>query len=138
MNTETRATPIKLARVPLWMESFPSDGSTPRCSWILTGASNGFSNTFASVKASLRSKLPVIWALPPVIGSLIRGAEYNSDLLPKVRLEVLVDEGALGAVMAAIEEGGRTGRFGDGKIWIIEVRDAVRVRTGERGASAIA
>jgi nitrogen regulatory protein P-II 1 len=40
--------------------------------------------------------------------------------------------------MAAIEEGGRTGRFGDGKIWIIEVRDAVRVRTGERGASAIA
>lgn len=67
-----------------------------------------------------------------------RGAEYSSDLLPKVRLEVLVDEGALGAVMAAIEEGGRTGRFGDGKIWIIEVRDAVRVRTGERGASAIA
>jgi nitrogen regulatory protein P-II 1 len=67
-----------------------------------------------------------------------RGAEYNSDLLPKIRLEVLVNEDALGSVMAAIEEGARTGRFGDGKIWIIEVRDAVRVRTGERGASAIA
>jgi nitrogen regulatory protein P-II 1 len=67
-----------------------------------------------------------------------RGAEYNSDLLPKVRLEVLVNEDALGAVLAAIEEGGRTGNFGDGKIWIIDVRDAVRVRTGERGASAIA
>ena len=67
-----------------------------------------------------------------------RGAEYSSDLLPKVRLEVLVNEDTLGAVMAAIEEGGRTGRFGDGKIWIIDVRDAVRVRTGERGASAIA
>jgi nitrogen regulatory protein P-II 1 len=67
-----------------------------------------------------------------------RGAEYNSDLLPKVRLEVLANEDALGGVMAAIEEGGRTGHFGDGKIWIIEVNDAVRVRTGERGASAIA
>ncbi|PVZ52778.1 P-II family nitrogen regulator [Arthrobacter sp. H-02-3] len=67
-----------------------------------------------------------------------RGAEYNSDLLPKVRLEVLANEDALRGVMAAIEEGGRTGHFGDGKIWIIEVHDAVRVRTGERGASAIA
>ena len=67
-----------------------------------------------------------------------RGAEYNSDLLPKMRLEVLVNEDALAGVMAAIEEGGRTGRFGDGKIWIMDVSDAVRVRTGERGASAIA
>ncbi len=67
-----------------------------------------------------------------------RGAEYSSDLLPKVRVEVLVNEDILGTVMAAIEEGGRTGHFGDGKIWIIDVRDAVRVRTGERGASAIA
>ena len=67
-----------------------------------------------------------------------RGAEYNSDLLPKVRLEVLVNEDELGAVIAAMEEGGRTGNFGDGKIWIMDVRDAVRVRTGERGASAIA
>jgi nitrogen regulatory protein P-II 1 len=67
-----------------------------------------------------------------------RGAEYTSDLLPKMRLEVLVNEADLGGVMAAIEEGGRTGRFGDGKIWIIDVSDAVRVRTGERGAAAIA
>ena len=67
-----------------------------------------------------------------------RGAEYNSDLLPKARLEVLVNEDALDGVMAAIEEGGRTGRFVDGKIWILDVRDTVRVRTGERGASAIA
>ena len=67
-----------------------------------------------------------------------RGAEYSSDLLPKARLEVLVNEDALAGVMAAMEEGGRTGRFGDGKIWIIDVCDAVRVRTGERGAAAIA
>ena len=67
-----------------------------------------------------------------------RGAEYSSDLLPKVRLEVLVNEEDLASVLAAMEEGGRTGHFGDGKIWIIDVHDAVRVRTGERGAEAIA
>ncbi|MET1022614.1 MAG: P-II family nitrogen regulator [Arthrobacter sp.] len=67
-----------------------------------------------------------------------RGADYTSDLLPKMRLEVLVSGDAVGGVMAAIEEGGRTGNFGDGKIWLLEVRDAVRVRTGERGAAAIA
>jgi len=66
-----------------------------------------------------------------------RGAEYSSDLLPKMRLEVLVNDEDLAGVLAAMEEGGRTGQFGDGKIWIIEVRDAVRVRTGERGAAAI-
>lgn len=67
-----------------------------------------------------------------------RGAEYTSDLLPKVRVEVLVNEDVLDAVMDAIMAAARTGSFGDGKIWTFEVRDAVRVRTGERGASAIA
>jgi nitrogen regulatory protein P-II 1 len=66
-----------------------------------------------------------------------RGTEYNSDLLPKVRVEVLVTEEAMDAVMAAIATGAVTGRFGDGKIWTISVSEAVRVRTGERGASAI-
>jgi nitrogen regulatory protein P-II 1 len=67
-----------------------------------------------------------------------RGAEYSSDLLPKARVEVLVNDDGLAGVLAAVEEGGRTGQFGDGKIWIIDVMDAVRVRTGERGAEAIA
>jgi nitrogen regulatory protein P-II 1 len=66
-----------------------------------------------------------------------RGTEYNSDLLPKVRVEVLVTENAMDGVVAAIEAGASTGRFGDGKIWTISVSDAVRVRTGERGAAAI-
>jgi nitrogen regulatory protein P-II 1 len=66
-----------------------------------------------------------------------RGTEYNSDLLPKARVEVLVNEEAMDGVMAAIEAGASTGRFGDGKIWTISVSDAVRVRTGERGRSAI-
>ena len=67
-----------------------------------------------------------------------RGSEYNSDLLPKARVEVLVNEEAVDGVVDAIVAGARTGSFGDGKIWTIDVRDAVRVRTGERGASAIA
>ena len=67
-----------------------------------------------------------------------RGAEYNSDLLPKARVEVLVNEDVVDGVVDAILAVARTGRFGDGKIWTIDVRDAVRVRTGERGASAIA
>jgi len=66
-----------------------------------------------------------------------RGTEYNSDLLPKVRVEVLVTEDAMEGVVAAIEAGASTGRFGDGKIWTISVSEAVRVRTGERGAAAI-
>jgi nitrogen regulatory protein P-II 1 len=67
-----------------------------------------------------------------------RGAEYNSDLLPKARVEVLVNEAAVDRVVDAIVAAARTGSFGDGKIWTVDVRDAVRVRTGERGASAIA
>lgn len=67
-----------------------------------------------------------------------RGAQYNSDLLPKARVEVLVNEAALDKVVDTIVAVARTGSFGDGKIWTIDVRDAVRVRTGERGASAIA
>jgi nitrogen regulatory protein P-II 1 len=67
-----------------------------------------------------------------------RGAEYASDLVPKARVEVLVNEDVLDAVIATITEAARTGAFGDGKIWTMEVRDAIRVRTGERGASAIA
>jgi nitrogen regulatory protein P-II 1 len=66
-----------------------------------------------------------------------RGAEYTSDLVPKIRVEVLVTEDAVEGVVAAIVSGGRTGRFGDGKIWTLAVREAVRVRTGERGESAI-
>jgi nitrogen regulatory protein P-II 1 len=66
-----------------------------------------------------------------------RGTEYNSDLLPKVRVEVLVTEEAMDAVMAAIAAGAVTGRFGDGKIWTVSISEAVRVRTGERGPSAI-
>ena len=66
-----------------------------------------------------------------------RGAEYNSDLLPKIRVEVLATDDLVDGIVDAIVSGARTGQFGDGKIWTIDVSQAVRVRTGERGASAI-
>lgn len=66
-----------------------------------------------------------------------RGSEYTSDLLPKIRVEVLATDEVVDGIVAAIVEGANTGSFGDGKIWTVAVSDAVRVRTGERGASAI-
>jgi nitrogen regulatory protein P-II 2 len=66
-----------------------------------------------------------------------RGAEYEVDFVPKVRLEILVpDELAVPAV-AAIEDSAKTGEIGDGKIAVMAVEDVVRIRTGERGADAV-
>ncbi|HEX2307753.1 MAG TPA: P-II family nitrogen regulator [Jatrophihabitantaceae bacterium] len=66
-----------------------------------------------------------------------RGAEYTVDLVPKVKVEVLVDDGAALDVVAAIVEAARTGKIGDGKVWVTPVDLVVRVRTGERDADAI-
>ena len=68
---------------------------------------------------------------------LYRGAEYIVDFLPKVRLEVVVDDNLAPRVVEAIQSAARTGRIGDGKIFIYTVEDAVRIRTGERGIDAI-
>ncbi|MEO8828443.1 P-II family nitrogen regulator [Lapillicoccus sp.] len=66
-----------------------------------------------------------------------RGAEYTVDFVPKVRLEVLVDDLDAGSVIDVILKAAQTGRIGDGKIWSIPVDDLVRVRTGERGHDAL-
>jgi nitrogen regulatory protein P-II 1 len=66
-----------------------------------------------------------------------RGAEYTVDLVPKVRLEVLVDDGDADDVVEVILKSAQTGRIGDGKIWVVPVDAVVRVRTGERGAEAL-
>ena len=68
---------------------------------------------------------------------LYRGAEYVVDFLPKVKIEILVEDDKAAAVTEAIITAARTGRIGDGKIFILPVEDAVRIRTGERGADAI-
>ena len=66
-----------------------------------------------------------------------RGAEYSVDFVPKVRVEVVVDDGLADKVVDALVESARTGKIGDGKVWITPVETIVRVRTGERGSDAI-
>jgi nitrogen regulatory protein P-II 1 len=66
-----------------------------------------------------------------------RGAEYTVDLVPKVRVEVLVDDLDAEKVVDTIAEAARTGKIGDGKVWVSPVDAVVRVRTGERGADAL-
>ncbi len=68
---------------------------------------------------------------------LYRGAEYVVDFLPKVKIEILVDDDKAGEVVDTIINAARTGRIGDGKIFILPMDDVVRIRTGERGADAI-
>jgi len=66
-----------------------------------------------------------------------RGAEYTVDLVPKVRIEVLVDDADASDVVDVVVKAAQTGRIGDGKVWTIPVDTVVRVRTGERGADAL-
>jgi nitrogen regulatory protein P-II 1 len=68
---------------------------------------------------------------------LYRGAEYVVDFLPKVKIELLVDDSRVATVADTIRAAAATGRIGDGKIFIVGVDDAVRIRTGERGVDAI-
>ena len=68
---------------------------------------------------------------------LYRGAEYVIDFLPKVKVEVVVEDSLLENVVEAIENAARTGRIGDGKIFVIDVEQAIRIRTGDRGADAL-
>ena len=66
-----------------------------------------------------------------------RGAEYVVDFLPKIKVEVTVDDAQAAIACKAIETSARTGRIGDGKIFVFSVDEAVRIRTGEHGSSAI-
>ncbi|MFC4945365.1 P-II family nitrogen regulator [Pseudonocardia sp. GCM10023141] len=66
-----------------------------------------------------------------------RGAEYSVDFVPKVRVEVVADDQLADKVVDAVVEAARTGKIGDGKVWVTPVETVVRVRTGERGNDAI-
>lgn len=68
---------------------------------------------------------------------IYRGAEYTVDFLPKVKLELVVPDGQVAAVVAAITRSANTGKIGDGKIFISPVEEAIRIRTGERGELAV-
>ncbi|MEU2392213.1 MULTISPECIES: P-II family nitrogen regulator [unclassified Streptomyces] len=66
-----------------------------------------------------------------------RGAEYTVDLVPKIRIEVVVEDDDAESVMEILVNGARTGKIGDGKVWSVPVDALIRVRTGERGAEAL-
>jgi nitrogen regulatory protein P-II 1 len=66
-----------------------------------------------------------------------RGAEYEIDFVPKLRIEVIVDDSQVDTVVDAIVEAAKTGKIGDGKVWVVPVDTVVRVRTGERGTDAL-
>ncbi len=66
-----------------------------------------------------------------------RGAEYEVDFVPKLKVEVLVDDDQVGDVVDAIVTSAQTGKIGDGKVWVVPVETAVRVRTNERGTDAL-
>jgi nitrogen regulatory protein P-II 1 len=66
-----------------------------------------------------------------------RGAEYTVDFVPKVRIEIVVDDSDSAGVVGAVVKAANTGQIGDGKVWVTAVEDIVRVRTGERGTDAL-
>jgi nitrogen regulatory protein P-II 1 len=68
---------------------------------------------------------------------LYRGAEYVVDFLPKVKIEVVMDDAMVDRAVEAIQQAAHTGRIGDGKIFVSSIEEAVRIRTGERGSDAI-
>jgi len=68
---------------------------------------------------------------------LYRGAEYVVDFLPKLKLEIIVPDDLVEKVVVALTDSARTGKIGDGKIFVIPVEDAIRIRTGEKGDAAL-
>jgi len=68
---------------------------------------------------------------------LYRGAEYQVDFVPKVKIEIIVDDERIDTTVDAVIEAARTGKIGDGKIFISPIEETIRIRTGERGSAAI-
>jgi len=68
---------------------------------------------------------------------LYRGAEYVVDFIPKIKMEIAVSDDLVAKVVETIQNTAKTGRIGDGKIFVIPIEEAVRIRTGERGSDAI-
>ena len=66
-----------------------------------------------------------------------RGAEYTVDFVPKVRIEILVDDSDVERVTAKIVDTARTGKIGDGKVWVVSIDEVIRIRTGESGRDAL-
>ena len=68
---------------------------------------------------------------------LYRGAEYVVDFLPKVKIEIVIEDGLAERAIEAIQQAAHTGRIGDGKIFVTDIEEAIRIRTGEKGREAV-
>jgi nitrogen regulatory protein P-II 1 len=68
---------------------------------------------------------------------IYRGAEYVIDFVPKIKIEIIIEDNMASKVVETIEKSARTGKIGDGKIFVLPVEEAIRIRTGEKGESAI-
>ena len=68
---------------------------------------------------------------------IYRGSEYTVDFLPKVKIEIAIDDDAVAKVVDTIIESAKTGKIGDGKVFVLPIEDAVRIRTGEKGNEAL-
>ncbi len=68
---------------------------------------------------------------------IYRGSEYTVDFLPKIKLELVIADGQVGPAIAAIVKAAKTGKIGDGKIFVLPVEEAIRIRTEEKGESAV-
>lgn len=66
-----------------------------------------------------------------------RGAEYNVDFVPKIRIEILAEDADVESVIEVVAEAARTGKIGDGKVWTVPIDEVIRIRTGERGPDAL-
>lgn len=66
-----------------------------------------------------------------------RGAEYTVDFVPKIQVDLVCEDGDMSHIVEVIEQAARTGKIGDGKIWVVAVEEMVRIRTGERGGEAL-
>ncbi|MBS3779185.1 MAG: P-II family nitrogen regulator [Desulfovermiculus sp.] len=68
---------------------------------------------------------------------IYRGAEYEVDLIPKIKIELVVDDDQLSQILEVIQDNAKTGKIGDGKIFVMAIEDALRIRTGESGQNAL-
>ena len=68
---------------------------------------------------------------------IYRGSEYTVDFLPKVKIEIAIDDDAVAKVVDTIIESAKTGKIGDGKVFVLPIEDAVRIRTGDKGSEAL-
>jgi nitrogen regulatory protein P-II 2 len=146
-----------MKRVVAWIPGYPAAVYRPACRWHTTCPESSKEQKMKMVMAIIKPfRLDDVRAALSEAGvegltvseikgygrqrghtEIYRGAEYNIEFVPKVRLEIVVDDDMADKVVETIAHAAQTGRIGDGKIFVLDVLEAVRIRTGETGSAAI-